>query len=127
MLQNKLHVFVARFTVPLDRQTSGGRCAHFYPPFPPPPPLSIIAPCYPYLELIKVTRKGKNSKQGFEFTPGIGNRSLPYKRQHTKRQCQDRLKSRIQVHGFHITVKRVSISNDDSDGKENDKKAPGSD
>ena len=121
MLQNKLHVFVARFTVPLDRQTSGRRCAHFYPPPPLPPSPSVlrVTRIYPYLELIKVTRKGKNSKQGFEFTPGIGNRSLPYKRQHTKRQCQDRLKSRIQVHGFHITVKRVSVSNDDGDGKEN--------
>ena len=117
MLQNKLHFSVARFNVPLDWQTSGRRCAHFY--FP----LSISAPCYPYLELIKVTRKGKNSKPGFEVTPGNRNRSLPHKRQRTNRQCQVRLKSRIQVHGFHITVKRVSVSNDDSDGKENDKKA----
>ena len=125
MFPNKLHVFAARFTVTLDCQTSGRRCAHFYSP------LSISVPCYPYLELIKATRKGKNSKQGFEVTPGNRSRSRSrsplHKRQRTKRQCQDRLKSRIQVHGFHITVKRVSVSNDDSDGKENDKKAPGSD
>lgn len=52
---------------------------------------------------------------------------LLHKRRRTNRQCQDRLKSRIQVHGFHITVKRVSVSNDDSDGKENDNKALGAD
>ena len=119
MLQDKLHLFVARFTVPLDWQTSGRRCAHFHSL------LSISAPCYPYLELIKAKRKGNKSKQGFEFTPGnrSRSRSLPHKRQRTNRQCQDRLKSWIQVHGFHITVKRVSVSNDDSDAKENDKKA----
>ena len=87
-------------------------------------------PCvYGYLNLLKAIQKGKKSSEGFEVTPGNRNRSRspPHKRQRTKRQCQDRLKSRIQVHGFHITVKRISVSNDDSDGKENDKKAPGSD
>ena len=117
MLQNKLHVSVARFNVPLDRQTSDRRCAHH----------SISAPCYPYLELIKAARNGKNSKQGFDVTTGNRSQSLRHRRQHTDRQCQDRLKSRIQVHGFHITVKIVSVSNDDSDGKENDKKALGAD
>ena len=104
MLQDKLHLFVARFTVPLDWQTSGRRCAHFHSL------LSVSAPCYPYLELIKANRKGNKSKQGFEFTPGnrSRSRSLRHKRQRTNRQCQDRLKSWIQVHGFHITVKRVT-------------------
>ena len=124
---NVLKGDVARFTthvrtcllqiawIPIDWKTWGRRCAHFYSP------LSISAPCYPYLELIKATRKGKTSKQGFEVTPGNRSRSRrpPHKRQRTKRQCQDRLKSRIQVHSFHITVRRVSVSNDDSDGKEN--------
>ena len=50
-----------------DRQ-----CAHLSPY------LSISTLLYGYLKLLKATRKGKKSKQGFELTPGNRSRDLPH-------------------------------------------------
>ena len=61
----------------------------FYP-LPPPPrfflslslslPLSLFigAPFYGYSKLLKATRKGKKSKQGFDVTPGNLYGNLPH-------------------------------------------------
>ena len=51
-----------------DRQ-----CAHLSPY------LSISTLLYGYLKLLKATRKGKKSKQGFELTPGNRSRDLPHR------------------------------------------------
>ena len=57
----------------------GGLCKHSPRPPPPPPPpgiLYISTPFYRYLMLLKASRKGKKSKQGFEVTPGNQTRNL---------------------------------------------------
>ena len=48
----------------------------FYHPRPPLS-LSISAPFYGYLKLLKATQKGKKSKQRFEVTPRNCIRKLP--------------------------------------------------
>ena len=61
----------------------------FYPLLPPPPPLLSLslslplslfigAPFYGYSKLLKATRKGKKSKQGFDVTPGNLYGNLPH-------------------------------------------------
>ena len=56
----------------------------FYPLPPPPPLLSLSlslfigAPFYGYSKLLKATRKGKKSKQGFDVTPGNLYGNLPH-------------------------------------------------
>ena len=45
-----------------------------------PPSLSISAPFYGYLKLLKATRKGRKSKEGFVVTPGNRARDLPHRR-----------------------------------------------
>ena len=41
------------------------------------PPLSSSTALYGYLKLLKATRKGKKSEEGFELTPGNRSRNLP--------------------------------------------------
>lgn len=57
-----------------------------YSLLPPAPLLSINAPFYGSLKLLKATRKRKKSTEGFEVTPGNANRTrdLPYRRPRTK-------------------------------------------
>ena len=43
------------------------------------PPLSISTLLYGYLKLLKATRKGKKSKEGFELTPGTRSQDLPHR------------------------------------------------
>ena len=45
-----------------------------------PPSLSISAPFYGYLKLLKATRKGRKSKEGFVVTSGNRTRDIPHRR-----------------------------------------------
>ena len=57
-------------------------------PLSPPSPLSISAPFYGYLKLLKATRTpGKKSKEGFEVTPGNRIRDLPHRMPHNNQLC----------------------------------------
>ena len=50
---------------------------------PPPTFLSISAPFYKYLRLLKATWKGKKLKDGIEVTTGNQTWDLPHRRPHT--------------------------------------------
>ena len=61
-----------------DWQTWGQRCPHFTPSFPLPSSPSVHS-----LTLLKATRKGKKSIEGFEVTLGNRTRDLSHRTPHT--------------------------------------------
>ena len=78
---------VARNSHLTDKPQADG--ALILPPPPPlPPPLSISAPFYRYLQLLKATRTpGKKSKERFEVTPGNRIREPQHRRLHNNQLC----------------------------------------
>ena len=102
--RTQIHFFYRRFhchcrrpclsSLSYIRLTNLSPMVHSFYPLPPPPRLSLsLSPSVlrfkGYSKLLKATRKGKKSKQGFDVTPGNLHGNLPHSSEGRAPTCCD--------------------------------------